>query len=343
MLLGYGVALLILRELYLLWKDRYAEPDAHKSIFKIARDACLPNSGQGSARSLEQPGLARSIEFTRQFIKRDRELYGDVHVYRLRNIRCMGELLAQDHQRQSAAAWFYYGLRIIDELGRPIHKDVDEFELAVARFELDGKQADLALKTLQRLLDRFDQEKREKDPALHLEVLKLRAIAARVLPQEAVEQASLELLEWTEHYFGLESAEVKNILRVISEPSDSASMFRRQLRLLEHLEETSLLVGDETLATAQSLDELAAFCALRKSTGAVPNLDPSGPLRERAEQIRALLRVKRRGAESADKDDIDLAARFYETRNRPGDGTTAFHLRKQLKQRETHHDDRNQV
>lgn len=104
MLLGYGLALAILRALYVHWRDAWREPDSVTTYAKRT----LPLL------------IKQRIELTRGFMRRDRDMYGPQHTYRLDNINNLCQLLVPDLDFHRASAWYEYGL----ENAQPTHQAV---------------------------------------------------------------------------------------------------------------------------------------------------------------------------------------------------------------------------
>jgi tetratricopeptide (TPR) repeat protein len=103
---SYGIAILVVIELYKKWRDPWYEPTSSVvfTVFKSAFSYKDPKSmGDEERREF----------FFRSFIKKDRDLYGADSFYRVHNVVGLAELLTKQMRYPEAEQWYRYALRLV--------------------------------------------------------------------------------------------------------------------------------------------------------------------------------------------------------------------------------------
>jgi len=103
---SYGIAILVVIELYKKWRDPWYEPTGSVvfTVFKSAFSYKDPKS-MGPEE--------RSEFFLRSFIKSDRNIYGADSLNRVRNVVELAELLTEKRHYTEAEQWYRYALRLV--------------------------------------------------------------------------------------------------------------------------------------------------------------------------------------------------------------------------------------
>lgn len=276
MLLGYGVALAILQALYQRWRDAWREPDSMENIFKLIKDSCITTH---SATTLPLT-LRQRIELTRGFMKRDRDMYGPDHTYRLDNIKNICQLLVQDLDFTRAQAWYEYGLRICEanstkripdnnnndvetKLARLAAKSIRSFKLAAARFYITREEHQKALTLLDQVILALPDHPLEDDShQLCRQILGDRLKVLAGLNHEDLDGTAIELLSLEEVSSGPLSEAVLGLLEELLRINLSAttrSRLETHRRFLEEVISVKSAIGDESIYMVQCLEALARF------------------------------------------------------------------------------------
>lgn len=355
MLMGYGLALAILRELYLHWRDAWREPDSFDAILNMVKDACFT--------SLENETFPLStqqkIKLTRQFMRRDRQLYGPSDRARLYNIAKLAALYEEDMNLARAGSWYEYGLKICNaNKDQEELQNIGKFKLACAYFYRDRNQNQEALKLIEEVLALIAKAPPEEQSRLGKEVLLQKVRLLERLNHQKLESSVMELLSLYENEYGPVSQAVLDLLTELATLNLGAggkARLETHRRLLEEAISVQTALGEESLHNARCLEELARFYSFKQHEQAdfstfkqsetnyfctfkPPESDcfstfkrskPSHEetLRRKAAQIKAIHRIKSLPYQGF-LDDMELAASFYEERNQGGDSTTAFQLRR---------------
>ena len=288
MLLGYGLALAILRALYVHWRDAWREPDSIDDIFKLIKDACITTY---SKRTLPLT-VKQRIELTRGFMRRDRDMYGPQHTYRLDNINNLCQLLVLDLDFHRASAWYEYGLRICAantpsssdnnhgnntsissssskdnevelKLARRAVVSIRSFKLAAARFYMTREDHQKALTLLDQVILALPNQPLEDDShQLCRQILSDRLKVLACLKHEDLDGTAIELLSLVEVSSGPLSEAVLGLLGELLRFNLSAttrSRLETHRRFLEEVISVKSAIGDESIYMVQCLEALARF------------------------------------------------------------------------------------
>ncbi len=366
MLMGYGLALAILRELYLRWRDAWREPDSFDAIINMVKDACFTSYEKETFPLNTQ----QKIRLTRQFMRRDRLLYGPSDRARLYNIAKLAALYVEDMNLTRAAAWYEYGLKICHaNKEQEEFQNIGNFKLACAYFYRDRNQDQEALRLIEEVLPLVGEAPPEEQRRLGKEVLLQKVRLLERLNHQELESSVMELLGLYENEYGPVSQTVLDLLielTTMNLGADGKARLQTHRRILEEAISVQTALGEESLHNARCLEELARFYSFKQDEQAYfstfkplktqcfctfkqpktdcfctfkpPESDRSSTfkrskpsheeaLRRKAEQIKAIHRIKSLPYHGF-LDDMELAASFYEERNQGGDSTTAFQLRR---------------
>lgn len=366
MLMGYGLALAILRELYLRWRDAWREPDSFDAIINMVKDACFTSY----ERETFPLSTQQKIKLTRQFMSRDRLLYGPSDRARLYNIAKLAALYVEDMNLTRAAAWYEYGLKICHaNKEQEEFQNIGNFKLACAYFYKDRNQNEEALKLIEEVLALLAKAPSEEQRRLGKEVLLQKVRLFERLNHKQLENSVMELLSLYEDEHGPVSQAVLDLLIELAPMKlgdDGKARLQTHRRILEEAISIQSALGEESLHNARCLEELACFysfnrleqadfstfkqseancfCTFKQPktncfcTFKPPESDCSSTfkrskpsheeaLRRKAEQIKAIHRIKSLPYPGF-LEDMELAASFYEERNQGGDSTTAFQLKR---------------
>lgn len=290
MLLGYGLALAILRALYVHWRDAWREPDSIDDIFKLIKDACITTYAK---RTLPLT-VKQRIELTRGFMRRDRDMYGPQHTYRLDNINNLCQLLVLDLDFHRASAWYEYGLRICAantpsssdnnhgnntsissssssskdnevelKLARRAVVSIRSFKLAAARFYMTREDHQKALTLLDQVILALPNQPPEDDShQLCRQILSDRLKVLACLKHEDLDGTAIELLSLVEVSSGPLSEAVLGLLEELLRINLSAttrSRLETHRRFLEEVISVKSAIGDESIYMVQCLEALARF------------------------------------------------------------------------------------
>lgn len=281
MLLGYGLALAILHELYIHWRDPWRDPDSIEDIFKLIKDACIATN---TTRTLPLT-LQQRIEMTRGFMRRDRELYGPTHTYRLDNINGLCQLFVEDRNFSRASAWYECGLRICAANATDIDKSnqisdsnnnnveaklakraivsIRSFKLAAARFYIKREEHQKALSLLDQVIVALPRETIDDNShQLCRQILNDRIKVLAALNHEDLDSTAIELLSLEEVSSGPLSEAVLSLLEELLRINLSAttrSRLETHRRFLEEAISVKNAIGDESIYMVQCLEALARF------------------------------------------------------------------------------------
>lgn len=103
---SYGIAILVVMELYKKWRDPWYEPTS-SVVFTVFKSAFVYKD----PKSMEPE--ERSEFFLRSFIKSDRDIYGASSFNRVRNVVGLAELLKERRNYTEAEQWYRYALRLV--------------------------------------------------------------------------------------------------------------------------------------------------------------------------------------------------------------------------------------
>lgn len=103
---SYGIAILVVIELYKKWRDPWYEP-TDSVVFTVFKSAFSCKDPKSMAPE------ERSEFFLRSFIKSDRNIYGADSFNRVRNVVSLAELLTEKRHYTEAEKWYRYALRLV--------------------------------------------------------------------------------------------------------------------------------------------------------------------------------------------------------------------------------------
>ncbi len=103
---SYGIAILVVIELYKKWRDPWYEPTG-SVVFTVFKSAFFYKDPKSMGPE------ERSEFFLRSFIKSDRDIYGADSFNRVRNVVGLAELLTEKRNYTEAEHWYRYALRLV--------------------------------------------------------------------------------------------------------------------------------------------------------------------------------------------------------------------------------------
>lgn len=264
MLMGYGLALAILRELYLHWRDAWREPDSFDAILNMVKDACF-TSHENETFPLN---TQQKIRLTRQFMRRDRQLYGPSDRARLYNIAKLAALYEEDMNLTRAAAWYEYGLKICHaNKDREEFQNIGKFKLACAYFYRDRNQNQEALRLIEEVLPLMVEAPLEEQRRLGKDVLLQKVRLLERLNHQELESSVGELLSLYEDEHGPVSQAVLDLLielATLNLGAGGKARLETHRRLLEEAISVQTALGEESLHNARCLEDLARFYSFKQ-------------------------------------------------------------------------------
>jgi tetratricopeptide (TPR) repeat protein len=180
---SYGIAILVVIELYKKWRDPWYEPTDSVvfTVFKSAFSYKDPkNMGDEERREF----------FFRSFIKKDRDLYGADSFYRVHNVVGLAELLTKQMRYTEAEQWYSYALRLTKHNFSEQDRRYADVLISLVDLQYKSGKAVQALDSLSRALEIL-----EKDSGTLELRLALLARQAAILESQHRYEESLASLE----------------------------------------------------------------------------------------------------------------------------------------------------
>lgn len=329
---SYGVAILIVIELYKKWRDPWYEPSG-PIIFDIVKSAFLQKN------ILSMSGDERSEHLYRQWIKSSRNLYGADSFYRVDNVLNLADLLVRQMRLPEAEAWYKYAHKLTahnfgekDKRLAPVLEKLSDLHLRAGRYDTALGFVDSALACLEQLEVGADASTNSVEDDLSLRLLLLRAeICLRSGRNEAavanrVKRINL-LLDRAPPDSVLET-EARSLTAFAFSAGDTetAALYQRYVNCLSALSVAEAALGHDSAYLANDLTNLAHF--YRHPAMNRPEL--AQRLSRRAHMLRLWQRVNGadyRGIEH----DLASVATWLKERNSAADLTVAFHLEQRIK------------
>lgn len=326
---SYGIAILVVIELYKKWRDPWYEPTG-SVVFTVFK----------SAFSYKDPGKMGDEErreyFFRSFIKKDRDLYGADSFYRVHNIVGLAELLTKQMRYGEAEQWYSYGLRLTKHnYGEDDRRYADVLSGLVDLHYRNGKALE-ALAGLAKVLEIL--ENLPDSPEIRL------ARSSHLLRQAAILEAEQRYSE------SLESLEKHLTLTLDSLPNASASasdelytalgklvavakLANNQAAIEQHKKHADLVLalvigkgglGEDSPYLSRDLDALAGFY------GRFGRHEFAYELRKQARALNLLGQFNGPDYPGIEHD-LTFVADWLKERAIGADATVAFHLEQRFK------------
>lgn len=331
---SYGIAILVVIELYKKWRDPWYEPTDSVvfTVFKSAFSYKDPkNMGDEERREY----------FFRSFIKKDRDLYGADSFYRVHNVVGLAELLTKQMRYTEAEQWYSYALRLTAHNFSAQDRRYADVLVSLVDLQYKSGKAVEALKSLSRALEIF--EKFNDTAELRLSLL---ARQAAILESQHRYEESLASLEKRLTLLQDFSVTADANLSSIASASASDDLYTALGKLVAVAKLAGNLVAAErhqrhaqlVLAVVIGREGLGAdspylsrdLCALADFYGKFGRPEFAYELRKRA---RALELLGRFGGPDYPGIEHDLAyvADWLKERATGADCTVAFHLEQRVK------------
>ncbi len=323
MTISFGIAILILLELWRAYRDPWNEP-AHGKIINMVKSSLIGED----FFSLSPDRRAEALHL--RFIYRDRQMMGPSDFYRVRNIVGYAVFLTSVRRFDEAIKWNLYAERlIIHNKGVGSHEHLDLI-FALGRFyQLSLSYKHSALENLKQAHAGFHKL---NSPVAKLaevtEVLFEALIDAKDFSAAFATADSLVKLLETQH--GITSPQVREAVAKISMCASGANfttvadLYDRHSNLLLSVTGGEAMLGKDHHLLAPELNKLAEFYRQR--------LDPAlaRALEERASMLCLWRKVQ--GPEYFNiLRDIEEVAIWLEKRHESLDKHIAFHLRLKAK------------
>lgn len=327
---SYGIAILVVIELYKKWRDPWYEPTS-SVVFTVFK----------SAFSYKDPKTMGDEErrefFFRSFIKKDRDLYGADSFYRVHNVVGLAELLTKQARYTEAEQWYSYALRLTKHNFSDEDRRYADVLIGVVDLQYKSGKAVEALGSLSRVLEIL--EKSGDATEMRLSLL---ARQAAILESEHRYEESLASLE--KRLTLLLDSSVTASISTSASANDElytalgklvavAKLANDQVAAERHQRHAQLVlavvIGKEGLG-ADSPYLSRDLCALADFYGKFGRPEFAYELRKRA---RALELLGRFGGPDYPGIEHDLAyvADWLKERATGADGTVAFHLEQRIK------------
>ncbi|HEY9870885.1 MAG TPA: tetratricopeptide repeat protein [Candidatus Obscuribacterales bacterium] len=274
----------------------------------------------------EETPEERHERLLKQFIKRDRILFGKKDRYCARSLMNLADFYRSRRRLGEAEQYYVRALEILELHLRCGDPALSEAYSKVAGFYRQYAQDELSATLYRKAIAGKAKQFGEDAPEL---VPDLRGLAEACLDMRRYEEALeayLRELAIKEKALGPSHPELcavlAEILRAFREASDAsrAERYKEQLKLIEAVNVVEGGLGREHRAVAAELERLAAF--YRKDG----KYDFCRLLEERARLARLADKVRGGDYPGLVRDLRELAD-LYERRNEPGDATAAFRLR----------------
>ena len=347
MTIGFGLAILILIELYRSYRDKWREP-SHGKILNMVRDSLVPIDRKNISKQ------ARDEALHLKFIYRDRDLYGDTSLYRVRNIREYADFLASQARITEASNWYDYAIRIIEHNAaiyiNAINAQDDSKQIAkINELALDARIAQGRLykhdshrhQSIDSLRKAVDLAQAPETKVVALTLL-VQALAYDDDVDEALELGGV-LLSITQEAHGHDARQVVEILVLLRdiETGSGSGIFTELYEILTSLDAQESVLGKDHFLLAEDLGRLAAYYRRRR------DWEYARAVEKRADMLVLLHRVQRAldlGNNGLDSRfgalrtthqpsllrDVETVASWLEERGQAVDKHVAFHLRKRV-------------
>jgi tetratricopeptide (TPR) repeat protein len=329
---SYGVAMLVVIELYKKWRDPWYEPSG-PILVSIIKSAFL----QKDVRAMS--GDERSEHLYREWIKSGRNLYGVTSFYRVDNVLSLADLLVRQMRFPEAEAWYDYARRLTvhnfgesDRRLAPVLTRLAELHLRTGRYALALERIDQALTCL--------RQGAEDSPEI-LPLLKQRAetclragdskaaVASMVerinlLIDKSIVLASKGALNTVTDSVLESEARALVSFACAAGDTETAAIYQRYVNCLSALSVAHAALGHDSAYLGNDLNNLAHFY---RQLG---RHELAQALSRQAQMLRLWQRVSGvdyRGIEH----DLQSVADWLKERNGAADLTVAFHLEQRIK------------
>ena len=329
---SYGIAILVVLELYKKWRDPWYEPTG-SVVFTVFK----------SAFSYKDPKTMgpeeRSEFFLRSFIKSDRDIYGADSYNRVRNIACLAELLTEKRNYTEAENWYRYALRLVKHNYSEEDRRYAEVLAGLAGLQYKNAKLDEAVASLNKVIEIL-----EKSPdTAAMRTAHLALLAAILESQNRYDESLASLEKRLTLLLDLRSGENSSAISTASASDELytalckivavAKLANNQAAVERHQRHAELVlavvIGKEGLG-ADSPYLSRDLRALADFYGRFGRPEFAYELRKRA---RALELLGRFGGPDYPGIEHDLAyvADWLKERATGADATVAFHLEQRIK------------
>lgn len=336
MTIGFGLAILILIELYRSYRDPWREP-SHGKILNMVRDSLVPIDRKNASQE------ARAEALHLRFIYRDRDLYGDTSIYRVRNIRQYADFLASQARITEAGKWNEYALRILDsqtdsESIAKINELALDARIAQGKLYKHDTYRQAAINNLRSAVG-LAHAPESKVVALTLLV---QALAYDQKFNEALQLGCvlLSIVQSTRGHDAPAVIETLVLLRDIEAESATRGAFTELHEILTTIDVQTSILGKDHFLLANDLERLAAFYRRRGDWDYARLVEKRAKMLVLLHRVQSTLQIgdnglsQKYGARTAHRAallrDVETVASWLEERGEAVDKHVAFHLRKRV-------------
>lgn len=318
MVIGFGLAFAIIAEFFRRRKLQFLEPGDW--VVELVREMLVP---------VDETRLSdneKRMHLVKRFIKNDRDLYGDASVHRVRNIIYMSDMLRSAGKIGEARAWLELGIRLLEHNLDSADSRLAEAYLKMASIDKSTTNNVEAKNWYLKAIDSFEKSGNKQELAKTLRMLG--DFSADIEHNDEAQSAYAKELAVAEDILSPTSVALEDVLsyhvtflRRVNK-LDAANKLDEYYRLVLAVSMLENGAGEDSVYLARDLEALAAYLSKRGRN--------AKPLYERARILRLMPKVN--GVEYPGiTRDLEDVAEWLEQRNKGGDATIAFRMRRRAK------------